>query len=469
MLHSILIENQRKRLDLPFHQLLCFVMFCIWQMGFIYFMGPSLTIDGKVSLPISMDNTTLLIVAAYAASILVMSILPQKITVLARVSAIGALLTAIAWFFPLPVFVLTILMYLHCFFCCFMIGFESATIIHHFSEKSAVKHLLAAYPIAYIAIVVLQNDIATLPFSLFRFLIVLMLLPLIYFYFKMPTDIPRFVKKSDGLPAPRRFLTGVYLLSFLCSLMGVVGPAVAAEVKHGVALSYLGCGLCALCMYALYLKTKQNPIHWISFVIIISVVGYLLLLFIDYFPAIAWLSCPLIGAGMTACSLVPLFGLLVSKEYPSRFIAPAIITIAMLAVIIHSAILEMFRNSVTLLNFCYLCIMVLTAMVFLLTEPYLIYAMKRRFVSAPAELPEEKTQESVNEIKAEASLLPLDSLTKRELEVAHLISSGYTNPDIAKMLFISEYTVKDHAKNIYRKLGVNGRRELIAKINRMDE
>ncbi|MBQ9969572.1 MAG: helix-turn-helix transcriptional regulator [Oscillospiraceae bacterium] len=172
---------------------------------------------------------------------------------------------------------------------------------------------------------------------------------------------------------------------------------------------------------------------------------------------------------MTACSLVPLFGLLVSKEYPSRFIAPAIITIAMLAVIIHSAILEMFRNSVTLLNFCYLCIMVLTAMVFLLTEPYLIYAMKRRFVSAPAELPEEKTQEFVNEIKAEASLLPLDSLTKRELEVAHLISSGYTNPDIAKMLFISEYTVKDHAKNIYRKLGVNGRRELIAKINRMDE
>ncbi len=463
MFHSILIENQNKRLDLPFHQLLCFLMFCIWQMGFIYFMGPSLTIDGKVPLPVSMDNITLLIVFSYIASILVMIFTPNLVVRLARGSAIVALLTAIGWFFPLSVAVLTALIYVHCFCCCFMIGFETATIIYHFSEKTAARHLLLAYPIGHAAIAVMQNDIVALPFSVFRFLVVVMLLPLIAFYFKMPTEPPRFVKKSDGIPVPKRFLGGVLFLSLLCSLMGVVGPAVAAEVKHGVTLFYLGCIVCAMTVYTLYHKTGRNPIHWVSYFIVIGVVGYLCVLLSEYVPSIAGLSCILIGAGMCACSLVPLFGLLASKEYPSKYIAPGIITLAMVAVIVHSLMLELLRSSVTLLNISYLFIMTLTALVFLLAEPYLIYAMKRRL---DAEVP--VASEASEEPKAAVPLLPLDSLTKREQEVAHLISSGYTNPDIAKMLFISEHTVKDHAKNIYRKLNISGRRELIAKISRME-
>ena len=52
MYHSILSENQRKRLDLPLWMLICFSMFNAWQMGFIYFMGPSLVLDGRTPLPI---------------------------------------------------------------------------------------------------------------------------------------------------------------------------------------------------------------------------------------------------------------------------------------------------------------------------------------------------------------------------------------------------------------------------------
>ncbi len=52
---------------------------------------------------------------------------------------------------------------------------------------------------------------------------------------------------------------------------------------------------------------------------------------------------------------------------------------------------------------------------------------------------------------------PLDALTKREIEVLGLIARGFTNADIAKALYISEHTVNDFTKKIYRKLNVHNR------------
>jgi DNA-binding NarL/FixJ family response regulator len=44
-----------------------------------------------------------------------------------------------------------------------------------------------------------------------------------------------------------------------------------------------------------------------------------------------------------------------------------------------------------------------------------------------------------------------DLLTKREKEIIGLIAKEKTNADIAAQLFISEYTVESHRKNIFRK------------------
>ncbi|MEN8904615.1 MAG: response regulator transcription factor [Clostridiales bacterium] len=48
-------------------------------------------------------------------------------------------------------------------------------------------------------------------------------------------------------------------------------------------------------------------------------------------------------------------------------------------------------------------------------------------------------------------------LTARELEVLELIAEGKINKNIAKELFISEKTVKNHVSNIFRKLKVSDR------------
>jgi DNA-binding NarL/FixJ family response regulator len=54
------------------------------------------------------------------------------------------------------------------------------------------------------------------------------------------------------------------------------------------------------------------------------------------------------------------------------------------------------------------------------------------------------------------------TLTKREVEVLHLILGGKSNKEIADTLFLSESTVKTHAGNIYSKCEVTGRAELLS-------
>jgi DNA-binding NarL/FixJ family response regulator len=54
--------------------------------------------------------------------------------------------------------------------------------------------------------------------------------------------------------------------------------------------------------------------------------------------------------------------------------------------------------------------------------------------------------------KSAARELPV--LTAREKEILELIAEGYTNPQIAEKIFLSQFTVDSHRKNLLAKLGV---------------
>jgi DNA-binding NarL/FixJ family response regulator len=50
-------------------------------------------------------------------------------------------------------------------------------------------------------------------------------------------------------------------------------------------------------------------------------------------------------------------------------------------------------------------------------------------------------------------------LTRRELEILQIMAEGYSNGQLARMLWVTEQTVKFHLSNIYRKLEVANRTE----------
>jgi DNA-binding CsgD family transcriptional regulator len=50
-------------------------------------------------------------------------------------------------------------------------------------------------------------------------------------------------------------------------------------------------------------------------------------------------------------------------------------------------------------------------------------------------------------------------LTRREYEILQLVAEGHSNAQLARMLWVTEQTVKFHLSNIYRKLDVANRTE----------
>ena len=480
MNHQTLIENQKKRIELPLWMLVCFSMFSFWQMGFIYyFLEPSSAIDGKIPIDINIDYGTLLTVACYVLSILTMIFLPKIIVYLQRIATGVALVSAIGFFLPLSEDALRLNIYLQIFCCCLMIGFETFLVVTFFSEKSSVRYLTFGYGIAVFLIAFVQNEVVSIPFSTFRFGMVAALVLLFVFFLRIPTgkgNLPRFVKKSDGLIPPKKMMWGAYLIAFIAALMGVGGPAVVGKVEHGVSIMYLVVALSSFTMYFLHKKANIHPFRIAPLFVGLGGFGFLVMLVSAYVPALSYVACALIGFGMTVCMLAPLYGVPIMKAYPSRYVASAIIGLAITAVLIHAVIAEMFLGAPIALYIFYAVIMAVLVFVYTQVEPFLLFALRRRITDEETVCAEEETvvittaeaetkTESVHTAESDASDDPLMKLSPKKRNVAELICMGYTNKDIATTLVISEHTVKGYVKDIYIALDVHSRMELAVLVN----
>lgn len=55
-------------------------------------------------------------------------------------------------------------------------------------------------------------------------------------------------------------------------------------------------------------------------------------------------------------------------------------------------------------------------------------------------------------------------LTKREYELVKLLAEGLSYKEAAERLFVTTFTINQHLKHIYNKLGINSKAELMAKM-----
>ena len=64
--------------------------------------------------------------------------------------------------------------------------------------------------------------------------------------------------------------------------------------------------------------------------------------------------------------------------------------------------------------------------------------------------------------RAAEGAAPVPALTERELQVLTGMSRGRSNAEIGKELYLSEDTVKTHARRLFRKLGAADRAQAVA-------
>lgn len=104
------------------------------------------------------------------------------------------------------------------------------------------------------------------------------------------------------------------------------------------------------------------------------------------------------------------------------------------------------------------------AIMFLTNLATCIFVFKEDF--SPLFLSEETGVDALSDIGEKLDIIASDHrLTVREREVMELLYNGFTNHDIAEALYISVNTVKKHIRNIYEKLDVSNRIELLHLIN----
>ena len=109
------------------------------------------------------------------------------------------------------------------------------------------------------------------------------------------------------------------------------------------------------------------------------------------------------------------------------------------------------------------------SVVYVITEVLLLllYSVVREYtnvvekLSVKGQTVDYFTEESENILSVWEST---DALSKREIDVFKLLLEGKRRKDIAEELFVTESTIKKHSSNIYKKLGVENRKELLSKI-----
>lgn len=92
----------------------------------------------------------------------------------------------------------------------------------------------------------------------------------------------------------------------------------------------------------------------------------------------------------------------------------------------------------------------------------------RAVAAGQAVLDPQVTQQVLRRIRGRASDVPVqehehDALTAQEQRVLAILAEGKTNKDIAKLLGISEKTIRNHVYNLFQKLGVATRSEATAR------
>jgi DNA-binding CsgD family transcriptional regulator len=59
-------------------------------------------------------------------------------------------------------------------------------------------------------------------------------------------------------------------------------------------------------------------------------------------------------------------------------------------------------------------------------------------------------------------------LSFREKEIVALVEKGYSYKQMSELLFVTTYAVNYHLKNIYKKLGIHSKSELLSRIMEED-
>lgn len=152
------------------------------------------------------------------------------------------------------------------------------------------------------------------------------------------------------------------------------------------------------------------------------------------------------------------------NKLPRIFSFGVSVTVFIIPPTIVSSLLAMAFPSIDTLGDGHVAIIVTAILAFTLIVATGIALIANALTMAQVQKTVDGAEESSSVERAVGKLASEYGLTNREREVTLCLAKGYSFPQTAEALFISIDTVRTHAKSLYRKMGINKKRQLIEQV-----
>lgn len=430
--------------------------FIVWQLGVLFYSGTTMSLFGRTPIPLIEEDTTLIIGIGYIASIAFICLFPRKTVYAERIVLPAGLIATVLMLFPFSPEVLTILFYIEAFSCVFSIGTMASLASHLFTLETTWRDAIIGLSVGGILIAVLQNDFFPVSFTVFTLFSLVMIAALMLLHFLIPAKIEvPYVSRENHVQMPKILFWGTWMLNAFSTLLLCLASSFAESFTHGVSIYYISGAVLAL--LAGYLKKRYGgyAIKIFSTYFMLTIAGFILAAFSMQVPQIKPIACILLGFVVVLANYWIFFCAVAFKFYPTRFIGAMGAAQGLILALVHSGLLEVFRENAALLYGLYAVLAVLMMLCYYFLEPYFTYAWQQT----------KKTKET-SELENGDKNNPFSALSEQERILADLILRGYTESIIAREMNITLNTQKSYRKNLYAKLDIHTKRELFEMANK---
>lgn len=303
-------------------------------------------------------------------------------------------------------------------------------------------------------------------FVLFMALIPLLLLG--YFRFTEPVDKAVHIEAVPGQKLPKILLLTILMAGTMEGVVAAVDDAkMPAEMKAIVfSLAFV---VAAVLMFALLLHLRgsfNNALFRLCFPVMAA--GIALFVFEGDLALEGGTLVFLIGRQLFAATILALVVYLIRYQNSDYYLLSLGVVIgAMLGSFIGLVLFRLVGQTPNpaLLPPAFIVFLLLFALV---VAMYLMNAANLKTRWGMTTIDDAEQQVGLTFEQSCLVLAEQQRLTKRECEIVVLMARGKDKQAIAEKLFISEGTVKVHARNIYQKLGIHSKQELIALVEKTE-
>lgn len=320
---------------------------------------------------------------------------------------------------------------------CSVMSLSSLAIYFYtYNSNNLKKQILVEMLGVGVVCLIFHNDIFKMDFIFYTLVSIILLLLFIIGLNKisdLDIKLVKPIKKENN----KHLYLGITLLIIVCHIIAVFGANIVIQIDKGITFFYIGHLIGTIIFYILN-KININKTYIPNLYISL----FIMALGLIFVSGINLYSSTLLGITNSLYFALPYYCNLTYKNTLSNKIYIIYNMVGILQVAVMDFLLSISNNNIETIVTLYAVISIVTLGILFSINGDLTARFHKM-------------------LKKENKEILLLKLSDTEKNIIDLMLKDYSNSEIASMVFLSTNTVKFHIKNIFSKLKINNRKDLI--------